>query len=122
MPSQKFTDVIVWQKAHQLVLAIYRLTHSLPRHEFFALGDQMRRAIVSVPANFAEGFKKRGRADKLRYYNISQGSLEESRYYLILAGDLGYADTAALLTSLEEVSRILDAYCDATLANAPRSC
>ena len=65
---------------------------------------------MSIPANGAEGFKKRGKADKLRFYNIAQGSLEECRYYLILAADLNYGDSALLLTALEEVSRMLEAY------------
>ena len=65
---------------------------------------------MSVPANIAEGFKKRGLADKLRYFNISQGSLEETRYYLILANDLGCADTNDLKENLDEISRMLDGY------------
>ena len=65
---------------------------------------------VSVPANFAEGFKKRGLADKLRFYNIAQGSLEECRYYLILARDLGYGDSGSLMSSLEEISRMIESY------------
>ena len=65
---------------------------------------------MSVPANIAEGFKKRGPRDKLRFYNIAQGSLEESRYFMILARDLGYADVGETLAKLEEVSRLLDAY------------
>jgi four helix bundle protein len=70
----------------------------------------MRRAAVSIPANFAEGYKKRSPADKARYYNIAQGSLEESRYYLILSQDLEYGDTTQLMVDLEEISRMLDAY------------
>ena len=63
-----------------------------------------------MPANIAEGFKKTGKADKLRFYNIAQGSLEECRYYMILATDLKYGDTAAFKNLLEEVSRLLEAY------------
>jgi four helix bundle protein len=114
MGSQNFEDVQVWQKAHRWVLGIYRMTEQFPKHELFGLTAQLRRAAVSVPANFAEGFKKIGRADKLRFYNIAQGSLSECRYYLILAKDLGYADTGALMTGLQEVSRMLAAYCQAT--------
>jgi four helix bundle protein len=66
--------------------------------------------VVSVPANIAEGFKKRGKADKQRFFNISQGSLEECRYYLILAADLRYSETRPHIESLDEVSRMLDAY------------
>ncbi|MGL4551845.1 MAG: four helix bundle protein [Gemmataceae bacterium] len=122
MASQKFTDVVVWQKAHRFTLSVYRFTESLPKHEFYSLGDQMRRAAVSIPANFVEGFKKRGRADEPRFYNIAQGSLEESRYFLILCHDLGYGDTTQLSSDLEEVSRLLEAYCDATERLAPKTC
>jgi four helix bundle protein len=86
----------------------YRLTAGFPRQETYALCSQMRRAAVSIPANIAEGFRKRGRADKVRFMNTSEGSLEESRYYLILAEDLGYRKTDKLMTSLEEVSRLLN--------------
>jgi four helix bundle protein len=72
------------------------LLGSVSRHELFGLTSQLRRAAVLVPANFAEGFKKRGKADKARFYNTAQGSLEECRYYLILAQDLGYGETTEL--------------------------
>jgi four helix bundle protein len=121
MASRTFEDVQVWQKAHRWVLAIYRMTEKFPRHEMFGLTAQLRRAAVSVPANFAEGFKKCGRADKLRFYNIAQGSLSECRYYLILAKDLGYADTGCLMAELQEVSRMLEAYCQAIQAQPTRA-
>ena len=70
-----------------------------------------------MPANIAEGFKKIGKSDKARFMNIAQGSLEECRYYLILAHDLGYGDTHELTTQLEEVSKILDRYCAAIQAD-----
>jgi four helix bundle protein len=80
------------------------------KQETYGLASQMRRAAVSIPANIAEGFRRRGRADKARFMNLAEGSLEECRYYLILASDLGYGDTAKLERSLEEVGRILSAY------------
>ena len=76
----------------------------------------MQRASVSVAANIAEGFKRRGVADKARLLNIAQGSLEECRYYLILAEDLGYTDTKEQMIVLEEVSRFLEAYVHRILA------
>jgi len=106
--AMKFEDLIVWQKSHALVLKIYRLTQSFPRDELFGLTSQMRRVAVSVPANIAEGFKRKGKADKLRFFNISQASLEEVRYYLILTNDLDYADTKRLKDDLDEVGRILN--------------
>jgi len=108
--AKSFEDLIVWQKAHAWVLSIYRLSDSFPAKETYALTSQLRRAAMSVPANIAEGFKKRGVRDKLRFFNIAQGSLEESRYFLILTRDLGYGDVSDALDQLTEVSRLLESY------------
>jgi four helix bundle protein len=110
MKAKTFEDLIVWQKSHQFVLEIYKMTQNFPRHEVFGLISQIRRSAVSVAANIAEGFKRKGKADKIRFFNISQGSLEEVRYYLILANDLSYADTKQLKIDLDEIGRMLDAY------------
>jgi four helix bundle protein len=115
--ARSFRELTVWRKAHELVLAVYRLTESFPEREKFGLTHQMRRAAVSVPANIAEGFGKRSPADKARFLNMAEGSLEECRYYLILAQDLGYAQTQALMGTLEEASRLLNAYARAILAS-----
>ena len=109
-PAKCFEDLIVWQRAHQFVLAIYRVTENFPRQEIYGLTSQLRRAAVSIPANIAEGFVKRGVADKLRYLNIAQGSLEESRYYLILASDLGLANLSELELLIDECSRLIEKY------------
>ena len=114
-PAKKFEDLVVWQKAHQFVLATYRLSRTFPRSETYGLSSQFRRAAVSIAANIAEGFRKRGKADKLRFFNIAQGSIEESRYYLILAKDLEYGDVFELSQLLEEVSKLLEAYSQAIL-------
>jgi four helix bundle protein len=116
-PAKSFEQLIVWQKAHQFVLGVYRLTDNFPRTEIYGLASQLRRAAVSIPANIAEGFKKRGRADKVRFLNIAQGSLEECRYYLIPAKDLDYGDTAKLQPQLEEASKLLEAYSAKILAS-----
>ena len=108
--ARSFRDLVVWRKAHEFVLTVYALTANLPKQETYGLALQLRRAAVSIPANIAEGFRRRGKADKARFLNMAEGSLEESRYYLILAQDLGYADTAQLASAVEEVSRLLDAY------------
>src|SRR5438309_3115161 len=115
--ARTFQDLVVWRKAHELVLAVYAYTAGFPRPETYGLASQMRRAAVSIPANIAEGFRRRGKADKARYMNMAEGSLEESRYYLILAQDLGYGDTAKLAGTLQEVSRLLNAYASAILAS-----
>src|SRR3989339_447724 len=111
--ANTFQDLIVWQKAHEFVLEIYGITKNFPQSEIYGLTSQFRRAAVSIAANIAEGFKKTGKADKLRYYNISQGSLEEVRYYLILSRDLGYGNSEKLFSLLEEVSKLLSSYCKA---------
>lgn len=114
-PAKTFQDLIVWQKAHKFVLEVYKYTSSFPKEEIYGLTSQFRRAAVSVPSNIAEGFKKKGKADKNRFLNIAQGSLEESRYYLILANDLGYGDISILMRYLEEVSKLLMAYTNTIL-------
>ncbi len=110
MAAKSFEEVEVCRKAHAWVPAVYRFTERFPRHELFGLTSQLRRAAVSVPANFAEGFKKRSHSDKLRFYNIAQGSLEECRYYFILARDLNYGDPGTLKRAAEEISKMLDSY------------
>lgn len=114
-PAKTFEDLIVWQKAHEFVLHVYRYSAGFPKSETYGLASQFRRAAVSIPANIAEGFRNSGRADKARFMNIAQASLEECRYYLILARDLSYGDNDAIMRLLGEVSRILDAYSKAIL-------
>ena len=114
-PAKTFEDLIVWQKAHEFVLAIYRFTQAFPKSELYGLTSQLRRAAVSIAANIAEGFKKTSRIDKARFMNTSQGSVEECRYYLILAKDLGYGETHELNSLLEEVSKLLTSYRSAIL-------
>ena len=111
-PAQCFKDLIVWQRAHSFVLSAYQLTKSFPKEELFGLTSQLRRAAVSIAANIAEGFKKRGKADKIRFYNISQVSIEECKYYLILARDLEYGHNPDLWNLVEEVSKLLESYID----------
>jgi four helix bundle protein len=114
-PAKSFLDLYVWQKSHQLVLLTYEYSDAFPRNEIFGLTSQLRRAVVSVPANIAEGFKKKGKSDKVRFLNIAQGSLEECKYYLILAQDLKFGDSSKLKEKSEEVSKLLDAYIKAIL-------
>ncbi|MBD2200828.1 MULTISPECIES: four helix bundle protein [Calothrix] len=116
-PAKTFQDLIVWKKAHQFVLTVYKLTSQFPKSEIYGLTSQFRRAAVSIPANIAEGFKKKGLSDKARFMNIAQGSLEECRYYLILTRDLGYDDTSELIPQLEEVSKLLTSYANSLLTS-----
>ena len=109
-PATKFEDLVVWQRAHAVVLAIYRLASAFPRAETFGLVTQMRRASVSVAANIVEGFQRRTTSEKLRFLNISQGSLQELRYFLILVEDLKFGETLNLREEVENVGRLLGAY------------
>ena len=117
MKTKSFRELIVWQKAHQFVLAVYKMIKKFPKEELFGLTAQFRKAAVSIPANIAEGYKKRGKADKARFLNISEGSLEECKYYLILTKDLEYADTESLYELAEEVSKLLNAYSNKILSS-----
>jgi len=103
-----FTDLKVWQKSHNFVLNIYRVTRDFPMEERFGLISQMRRAAVSVPANIAEGFRKKGKKDKANFFNIAQGSLDEAKYYIILSRDLGYLKEAdPLLDDADEIQKMI---------------
>ncbi len=115
VPAKSFQELIVWQKAHAFVVQAYVVTRRFPKEELYALTSQFRRAAVSIPANIAEGFRKQSKQDKARFLNISEGSLEECRYYLILAHDLGYLDKSPLWELTEEVGRILNGYRSAIL-------
>lgn len=112
--SISFTKLTVWQEAHKFVLCVYKSTENFPKSELFVLVSQFRRAAISIAANIAEGYKKIGKADKLRFFNIAQGSLEECRYYIILSKDWNYIkeqSNSELLLTIETVSKLLNAYC-----------
>ena len=111
--SRTYEDLLAWQKAHQFVVLAYSTIAAFPSHEQFGLCSQFRRAAVSIPANIAEGYKKLGKADKLRFFNIAQGSLEECRYYCLLAKDLGYINEkefTSIVNSIQDASYFLNSY------------
>jgi four helix bundle protein len=101
---KSFTELTVWQRAHELTMMVYRLTSRFPKSERFGMISQMRRASASVPANIAEGFGRRTTRELLRCLQISAGELEETRYYLILGRDLGYVEPA----DFEQASKLCD--------------
>jgi four helix bundle protein len=107
MKIERFEQLIAWQKSHELVLEVYRISKQFPSDERFGLTSQLRRAAVSIPANIAEGFKRRSQPEKCRFYNIAEAPLEEARYYFILAKELGYiSDNTVLLTQADEAARL----------------
>ncbi len=108
---QRFLDLKVGRRAHAWVLDVYRLTTAFPTDERYGLSSQLRRAAVSVPANLAEGAKRRSRVDYARFINIAESSVAEVEYLLLLATDLTYASperTAPLLREAGEIGRMLD--------------
>ena len=109
-PAKSFKDLIVWQKAYKFVLDIYRATETFPKSEQYGITSQIRRASVSIAANIAEGFKRKGKQDKLRFYNIAEGSIEEVKFFLMLSKDLNFLNDGSLIEKLEEVSKLLNGY------------
>ena len=108
MGTSSFRQLEVWRVAHELVLAVYRLTSTFPNEEKFGLVSQMRRAAVSVPANIAEGYKRRSAKEKIRFYNTAEASLEELRYYFLLIDDLGLTNSGNELDeTADEIARML---------------
>lgn len=85
-----FTDLYEWQKGHELVLQIYKLTQKFPNSELFGLVNQIRRAVISITSNIAEGFGRESKLEKIHFLYISIGSLAEVRNQLIAARDLKY--------------------------------
>jgi four helix bundle protein len=110
MPGQNYRDLIVWQRAMDLVEAMYRLTQNFPREEIYGLTSQMRRAAVSVPANIAEGQGCGGKMEFSRFLWIAHGSLRELETHLFIALRLKLAaqdNINRLLEQASEVGRLL---------------
>jgi four helix bundle protein len=106
----KFTDLIAWQEAHKLVLQTYKILENFPKKETFALCDQIRRCVVSISANIAEGFSRRGKKEKMQFYYISKGSLTELENHFLIAKDVNYITETEfdnLLNQMDTVGRLL---------------
>ena len=111
MNIRSFQDLQVWQKGHSLVLIIYKKTKYFPDEERFGLVNQVRRSAASICANIAEGGKKSTK-EFSRFLEIADGSLEETKYHLILSRDLGYIDSQSysqLASLCDEIGRMLNA-------------
>ena len=103
---KSFTDLKAWQEGHLLVLMIYKITDSFPQKEVFAITLQMRRCVVSVTSNTAEGFSRRSQKDKMRFYYIALGSIAELQDQLIIAKDLKYLDKERFNRLIEQTTRV----------------
>lgn len=105
-----FKKLKVWQKAHDLTLAVYKATGVFPRSELYGLISQMRRACASIPANIAEGCGRRGQIELARFLQIAMGSASELEYHLLLAHDLEFLSVSehkCLTRDVTEVKRML---------------
>lgn len=108
-----FRDLKVWQKAHQLVVAVYKVTQSFPGEERFGLTSQLRRSAVSLASNISEGCGRGSDRELARFLDISAGSSSETEYQLLVARDLGYIDQEqhhVLTTQVKEIRRMLHSF------------
>lgn len=104
--KQNYQQLTVWQRAIDLVPRIYQLTQTFPKHETYALGDQMRRAAVSIPANIAEGQGREHSKEFAYHLSVAKGSMAELHTLLIVARKLGYLDDTAINRWEEELSQV----------------
>ncbi len=105
-----YKDLIAWQKAMDLVEAVYRASGKFPSEERFGLTSPVRRAVVSIPSNIAEGYARSGRNDYLRFLNIARGSANEVETQILVAARLEFTEgnsAERLLELIDEVQRIL---------------
>jgi four helix bundle protein len=115
--TKSFEEVVVWQKSHEFVLPVYKITEQFPKHELYGLTSQFRRPAVSIAATIAEGYKKKDYKNKIHFSNIAHSSLEECRYYIILLKDLGYQDDSKLPELINEAGKLVRAYSKAISIN-----
>jgi len=116
-----FKDLIVWRKAHELVLFVYKATKDFPDEEKYNLVNQMRRCSTSVVSNIVEGFRRKGLKDSLNFYNRADSSLEELKYQILLSFDLEYLSREVYIKanqSSEEVSKLLFSWIKSQKNNA----
>jgi len=102
----QFTDLIVWQEGHKLVIQIYKITNSFPKQEIYSLIDQIRRAVVSITSNIAEGFGRQTIKEKIQFYYLAQGSLTEVKNQLIISKDIGYLNIINFNQAYEQANTV----------------
>lgn len=112
---QDFKSLKVWEKSHQLTLAVYKATAKFPKDELYGLTSQIRRSCASIPANIAEACGRGGRAEFGRFLQVAMGSASELEYHLLLAHELGFlrnGDFRFLDAAVVEVKRMLASFID----------
>ncbi|EKE14353.1 MAG: S23 ribosomal [uncultured bacterium] len=111
MYSGNFEKLEVWQKSHQFVLSVYKITRSFPKEELYALTSQLRRSASSVPTNIVEGNEKRSIKEYIQFLYTAKSSLAEAKYHLLLAQDLEYINNITfneLLNNINEIGKMLN--------------
>ncbi len=119
---RSFTSLIVWQEGHVLVLLVYKVTENFPQKELFSLIDQMRRCVVSITSNIAEGFSRQSKKEKLQFYYMALGSLTELQNQLLVAKDVGYIkkeDFDKLAMQTVTVSKLLNGLIKSIKSKSP---
>ena len=114
---KSFEDLIVWKEGHRLVLMIYNITGSFPDNEKFGLVSQMRRCVVSITSNIAEGFGRRGYKEKVQFYYISLGSFSELKNQILIARDIGYLNEksyAEIMSQADCAHKLLNLFINKT--------
>jgi len=101
-----FTDLHTWQEAHKLVLMIYKITKEFPKEELFGLVSQMRRAVVSITSNIAEGFSRQSYKEKVQFYYMAQGSNTEIQNQLLIAKDVDYISQEKFNETIEQSTTV----------------
>jgi four helix bundle protein len=105
---ESFTDLVVWQKSHELVLSLYKMTEKFPKSERDGLALRMRTEVAQVPVNIASGFKKRQKNAKIYYYRAAFSTIEQIRYDIMLAKDLKYLkEVDGLLDSCDQIEKMM---------------
>src|SRR6516165_1651091 len=115
MAVQHFRELIVWQKAMDLVVLVYKISASFPRQEMYGLSAQLRKAAVSIPSNIAEGQGRETERDFLHFLSIARGSLQETQTQILIGGRLGYLGDEQLISAsnlVAEVGRLINGLCN----------
>lgn len=111
MKIRSFTDLIAWQKTHQFVLKIYQIVSFFPKEELYGLSSQLKRAVISISSNIAEGFSRKTNKDKVQFYYIALGSLTEVQNLLLIGRDLkliNKEDFEELASFSIEISKLIN--------------
>ncbi len=103
---KSFKDLDAWKEGHKLVISIYKLVKKLPKDETFGLTSQMKRAVVSITSNIAEGFGRSSYKDKSHFYQIAFGSIIELRNQLLIAKDVGYINSTEYIENEEQAEKV----------------